>query len=132
MADYVTLAATARRLIRANGAPRTLVKAGAVPADSSKPWRGADDPRGDDAETATAYALAVNPSGAASLGLKSISEDLLKRTSAILVFEAPLSGITDLRTVDFVRDGDGESRVTFVETLRPAAVDLLHFVGVAR
>jgi hypothetical protein len=40
MANYVKLAATAKRLIELNGRTVTLVRKTRAPADAAKPWRG--------------------------------------------------------------------------------------------
>lgn len=42
MANYVRLAATAKRLIEKNGQNLTFTKNSEIPADPTKPWRGSD------------------------------------------------------------------------------------------
>jgi hypothetical protein len=62
MADYVRLAATAKRLVESNGRPVSFVRLQDAPADPDKPWRGAADPRTPPAATVAGAAVAVPPS----------------------------------------------------------------------
>lgn len=126
--DYVALAQTALELIKANGRQVTFRQLVDTPADSNKPWRGAADPTAG-GTTEAAWCVAVPPSSANQLGMSTTDNDLVKRSEQILIV-AP--GLNDLADFEEVIDGTVTYRITGVETLRPADVTLLYFVGVAQ
>lgn len=126
----VEQASLARRLIVSRGRMVTFIKLDTTPADNSMPWRGATDPRANPSETATVPAVFVPPSGAARLGFSTFSEELLKRSNQIAVCAA---GSYDLETFDEVIDTDTTRwKVIFTETLQPATVRIIYFVGLSQ
>lgn len=133
MIDYVEIANIAKTLIDENGREVTIVRFDQSPGDPTKPWRGPADPRATPDATATVKGVFVPPSGAAKLGLSTVDQDLMKRTSEILIV-APGADAPpfDLATANEIIDDGVNKRITFVETLRPNVVTLLYFVGVER
>jgi hypothetical protein len=130
--DYTKSLATAKRLIRNAGRQVTFLKVSGDSSDPAKPWLGASDPRGAPDATATVSCVAVQPGSTKSLGFSIENEDLLARTSQVLVCEPGEDDPENLHTYTLVQDGGHDHKITFVERLRPANLTLLYFVGVAR
>jgi hypothetical protein len=133
MVDYVSLAATAKRLITANGREVTFVRFNRTAADAAKPWKGAADPRTDPDASETLDAVFVEPSSAVRLGISTVNSELVKRSTQILIAAPGSDFAEDLSTFEEVIDSDGVKwRITTSEKLKPAEVTLLYFIGVAR
>jgi hypothetical protein len=131
--DYSAIADTAKRLVTDAGRAVTFVRLGSTPADASKPWRSAADPRGTPEAELELTAVFVNPWSTKDLGFGSISEDLMKRSKQVLVLAPGSAEQTPLNTFHTVLDTDGvEWKIEGVETLKPAGVALLYYVGVSR
>ena len=131
--DYNAMAAVAEQLIDENGREITIFRFDQTFTDSAKPWKGPTDPRGTPDETATLNAVFVPISGAASLGMKTLDQDLLKRTEQVCLIAPGVTSVPfDLATANEIIDGGVNSKVTFVETLKPGDTVLLYYVGVSR
>lgn len=130
--DYNRMAATARRLIDGAGRTINVRKLATAPTDAAKPWRGQADPVAPLAAGPTPLrAVAVPPSSLSQLGMSTESPDLVQRSRLIFIAAPPEAGPDDLSGYDEVVDSDGDiHRITALETLRPAEVTLLFFIGV--
>lgn len=128
MVDYVRLAATATRLVEANGRAMSFVRLDEIPTDLDEPWRGATLARAPAAETVSGSAVAVPPSSLVALGRKTTDEDFVKRSEQILIAVAD----SDIEGFDEVLDEEVRWRITGVEKLKPGSTTLLYFVGVVR
>lgn len=123
MADFSRLAATAQRLIAANGRPITVVKFGSTPADDAKPWRGRREYH--EAEV----------TGAGAFVPESMAEDAadaVRRRSDFVLFAAENDGGHDLRTFDAIEDGDLTWKIIKVTLVAPAATRIIYEFEVAR
>lgn len=136
MVDFVRLAATAQRLIEANGRSFDLLKSNRDPASASEPWRGPDlsaEPaagEGGDAQTVTG---AFVPLGS-GLGLIATDGDeaLVRQIEqVVLVASTSLADGTALETYDLVRDDSKVWKIVVVQELRPASQSLMYAVGLA-
>lgn len=124
--NYDRIAQTAQRLVAKNGRSITLVKLNATSADPDKPWRGAEDPRGDDAEELVVPAVFVGPT---ALGFAATSQDLFKGCSQICI----VATTADLIGFNEVLDADGKRwKIAHIEKLKPAQTTLLYYIGVKR
>lgn len=124
MPNYVKLAETAVRLVRGAGRQVTFVR-DSHETVAGKPWEVEEE---DPVETPL-YAASVEVGYATKLGLIVEDDDLLKKLKKVYVVE-PTTEV--LESYDRVADEDGDWKIGFVSTLRPAEVTLLHFVGVLR
>lgn len=132
MPDYTALAKTAKRLVDAAGRQVTFVQYNQAPSDSAKPWLGPSDPRETPEQSHLLKAVAVDVGTALRLGMATISEDLLRRTSQFFIVAPGPDFAGDLRAVHEVVDEATRWSVVNVQTLRPADVTLLHYVAVGR
>tara|TARA_R110000772_G_scaffold267648_1_gene392128 strand:- start:103 stop:489 length:387 start_codon:yes stop_codon:yes gene_type:complete len=128
MVDYVKLAATATRLVEANGRDLSFVQLLETPTDVAEPWRGNATPR--EASTIVlGSGVAVPPSSASTLGIHVADDHFLKRADQILICVAE----EDIENFDEVIDeGSTVWKITGVEKLRPSTTTILYFVGVKR
>lgn len=130
--DYTELATEAQTLVAGTGRSVTFVQLDRDPADPSKPWRGASDPRATPESTVAGSAVFVEPSSATALGMSTeIVDSLVKRSEAIMIVALGPTVTADLQDYDEVIDGSKTWRIEGVEKLQPADVVLLYFVGVA-
>ena len=132
--DFTKVAATAERLIAANGREVTIIKFDTSSADPTKPWKGATDPRTNLDGEVTTDACFVQPSSMVSLGMSTSDSDLVKRSTKIMLVAPGTNTITDdLAKFNEVIDFDNTRwKITAVETLQPAEDVLLYYIGVAR
>ena len=147
MADFVKAAATAKRLIEANGRSVTFFKLNRTAADPTKPWRGptldADPTSALEGSKVTAKAAFVPASGSG------FGRDARDRTTAAqrqeggaggtlvrdikqiaLVAASSMPSGTDLELFDAMRDGDRVWKIQFANILAPATTDIIWEVGV--
>lgn len=130
--DYARAADRAQALLERAGALVTFERLETAEPDPEKPWDGPENPRSPAAKSVSLPTVAVPPSSASQLGMRTVDEELLRRTSQILIVAPGAAETADLATFqEVVRDGK-RSRINFVETLRPAAQTVLYFVGVKR
>ncbi len=126
MADFVALAATAERLIEANGRSVTVTKQGATAADPNKPWRTTPTPV---AGSVTGLAVFVAPS---SLGYVVENVDNVKRAEQVALFAANNDGGSTLEDFDVIIDGGTTWKILRAEVLQPASTRLLYMFEVSR
>ena len=144
MVDYASLLATAQRLITANGRSVTFISFAETVQDPAKPWLGPRDPRAaassfsddfsSDFETGILVSLIndavfVEPGDLEHLGHSLITEDLIKRSTKIMLVSP---GALDLSIYEEVIDGSERWKITGQEFLKPGDTQVLAFVGVAR
>lgn len=130
MVDYAKLQQTAIRLVEENGREVTFIEHSEVLPDPNKPWEGEADPRATPNSTSAQFAVFVDPASASRLGLSTSQPDLIKRSEQIMIV-AP--GSEDLLKFQEVLDSDGTYwKILFLETLRPADLTLVSYVGVRR
>lgn len=133
--DYTAIRATINDIFNTSVVPGreiTLVKLDTTPDDPGDPGAGAADPRATPDESAALQAAFVPPSSASQLGMRTMDDDLLKRTEEIAIVQPGPDATFDLSEADEVIDGSLRRRVSFVEKLQPGSVVLLYFVGMAR
>lgn len=132
MVDYTKLAATAKRLIEANGRTITLYRRDRTPANASEPWRG---PSSTPAETIAVVGVVVPPRGT---GLSSIIRDLegslvkaFDEVALIATDSVVAAGSTaaDVRGCDSVSDGSRAWKIEVVEELAPGGTSLIFALG---
>lgn len=126
MADFVKLAATAERLINANGRTVTVVQQGNTPADVDKPWRSA---------TTTARASVSGKAvfvSSSDLGYVVNNPDNVKRAEQVALFSANDDGGRSLEDFDLIVDGSVNWKITHAEVLAPADTRIMYLFEVNR
>lgn len=128
MVDFTALAATAKRLVEANGRSVTLYRQSRTPAAAGQPWRGPDLTSPDDTEAVT---MAFVPASGAGLGKMLVDRDgnLVRALDQVGLLAATSAGTFVVEEGDAVVDGSTVWRVVVVETLRPASTALLYVLG---
>lgn len=116
MVNYASLAATAQRLIEANGRDVTLVKLSEVPADAAKPWRGTTDAPTE--VTAKAVMRGYTK--------EEVDGDLIRRgDQEAIIAELSVPG-QEIEEFELLRDDeDQEWRIMNVEKVRPGPLTLV-------
>lgn len=127
--DYTGLVTTASELISEFGRTVTFRRIDQAAGNAAKPWEGPSDPAVNPANTADVAAVFVPPSSAKSLGMSTVTEDMLATVSEIAIVEV---ASFDLATANEIQDNGQRKAISFVETLRPADTTLLYYVGVKR
>jgi hypothetical protein len=130
MVDYVKVAATAKRLIEANGRQVTFNRLTQTPGDPAKPWNGNTGAL----TPLDLYGVFVPPNqvrifGLSALGLASDIRELVEVSEQIGIIYPEGN---DLRDYESITDGSPRWTVTGVQQLRPAETYLLAYVGVRR
>lgn len=127
MVNFVSLAATAKRLIEANGRSVTLVQKSTTPGDASMPWRGPDEDATPPTETAV-IGVFLSATSETELGemLALIDAGLVQRGNKFLMVAADSLGTLDIKAQASVVDGSQVWKVQEVATLQPGATPLLH------
>lgn len=126
MVDYVKLAATAERLIEANGRSVTVTQQGQTPTDPTKPWRGQSTPVRD---SVVGIAVVVDP---ATMGYEVQNVDNVKRADMLVLFAANNDGGKSLENFDTITDGSIVWKILRTQVLKPGATRLLYIFEVAR
>ncbi|AAT69472.1 gp76 [Alphaproteobacteria phage PhiJL001] len=118
--------------VDAKGRSVTFVQLDTTASDSTKPWRGDTAPRSPAADEEVLSAVFV-PATGGGLGLKWVSDQLLKRAEQVALV-APGSAFTkQLENFDEILESDGSRwRIEMVEILQPADVRILYAIGVKR
>lgn len=128
MVDFVKVAATAKRLVEANGRSVTLYKDSRTPADSAKPWRGPDDSSTEESDTV--IAAFVPPRGTFLSGFfRDNDSNLVRDLNQIALVAASSASGKDLTKYDSLLDGDRTWKIRLVERLRPGGTDILWVLG---
>jgi len=128
VANFTKLAATAKRLIDANGRTVTITKQGSVPANSNQPWRGQNSTIAGSV-TGTAVFVSTEPG---SLGIQWLNPDNTKRGDQVAFFAANNDGGKELETYDTITDGDKVWKIVRAQLLAPADTRLIYIFEVAR
>lgn len=125
MANYLTNAATAKRLIDGAGKDVRLIALDYDVDDPTKPWLGPSDPRATPAKTLNVKAAFV-PLAGNRLGLSKQTMDLIKRADATCL----IGSQEDLRAYqELIMLSNGERfKITHVEELMPGDVRILSFL----
>ncbi|WP_143023462.1 hypothetical protein [Nitrosomonas ureae] len=131
MMDYAARLAKVKARIRAKGRQITLSTLDPDSAIEGKPWRSATNPR-DPENTIRTTISAVNIplSSASSLGIRSETIELYKNTKSVFIAEPGEDTPEDFDQYHVVIDGDQESKISFIEKLKPADTTLLYYIGV--
>ena len=132
MADFVKLAATAKRLVEKNGREVQLVKRNRTSSDPAQPWRGNDGALSvaQGAASLTAIGCFVPASGS---GLGRLVQDVTGRL--VTAFEqvgliaSDSVADADLSGFDYVVDGAVQWKIEARGELRPANKSLLWVMG---
>jgi hypothetical protein len=127
VADFVGLAATAKRLIDANGRTITVVKFGSVPQDSDKPWRGRRE-----YHEAEVQGKAVFVPRTLNLASRTEDQDGVDRQMDYFYFAANNDGGFELETFDAIVDGARTWKIASVELIAPADTRVLYQIEVQR
>lgn len=139
MANFTRAAATARRLIEANGRLVQLFKYNRTPDDTAKPWRGQSSTPHPSKEggqiPATVAFLPASGSGMGKLiqdngGSLAVAFDQV----GLLASDSIPSPYTpeDVEQADAVRDGDDVWKIVTRGHLRPATKSILFVLGLKR
>jgi hypothetical protein len=121
VANFTKLAATALRLINANGRTVTIVHQGNTPTDPTKPWRGED----------TTVRASVTGTGVFT-SLEALNPDNTKREGQMLLFAASADESNDLEEFDQVVDGARYWKIVRAEVIGPADTRVLYKFEVSR
>lgn len=130
MANFTKLAATAKRLIEANGRQTTIRRVNRTPSDAQQPWRASEDPRVG-ADSVSVIACFVDPTSASKMGFLVEDDELVSRLSQVALVAAT-STTADLATYDEVLDGSQSYRIDSVDVLKPASTKMLYVLKLAR
>lgn len=133
VALHTNLAAVGRSLIDTNGRDITVIKLGQTPADSSKPWRGATNPRATPEASITLKGTFVELGDATRLGIIAEGSDILKRISKV-VMALPTTETSDLEEFDEILDTEDSKRygIEQVQRLKPGTVTMLYYFMLRR
>jgi hypothetical protein len=127
VADFEALAATAKRLVDANGRQVTLIKHGKNPQSGDQPWRGeATYPE------AQVSGIAAFVTSTLLLTWKIRTESNVKSGASYALFPAVDDEGHQLEYFDELRDGSTVWRIASVEVLGPADTRLLYLIEVVR
>lgn len=131
MVDYVKLAATATRLIRANGTTVTLNALSTAAADPTKPWRGPVDQRAPFAGSVQLKAVRMGTSKTqlGSLGTLIKKDDIPDSVTELWLVEP---GTVDLSDYDELVVGGVTEQLQLAVKVKPADVVLLWVLGTSK
>lgn len=139
MVNYVKLAATAQRLIEANGRDVTLYKKELTPAAAAKPWRGVPASTAPES-TMGPIKIAFVPVGGSGLGYllqdengqvsKEITQEGLMAADSITALSPPPTEL-DPKLYSTVVDGSRAFRIVKIGELKPGDTSLIFVVGLA-
>jgi hypothetical protein len=120
--DYAEVAANALEVVQEFGTTIAVCKLNTTPADSSKPWRGAADPRAPYADSQTVNAVNVPVSGIGKL----VNKKNIPDNAQDFWIVAPGLSTPDLSDYDEIVYNGTTSRFVAVTVLKPAAAILLY------
>lgn len=132
MVDQVKLAATAERLIEANGRSATFRKRDRTPENASQPWRGPDKvPTAPDGASVTAIACFVPAGNTSFLGEgRLVAADLSDRFDQVcLVAHDSLPTGTRLEDFSTVEDDSRAWKIARAELLQPGGTRMIYALG---
>jgi len=129
VADFVKLAATAKRLIEKNGRTVSLYKRSTTPANTLQPWRGttALDATGDPLDVIAC----VVPAAGSGFGRRRIVDGELAEAfeQVALVAASSVPDGADLERFSTMVDGKRAWKIDAVDKLQPADVPLVFVLG---
>ena len=144
MVDYVRLAATAKRLIEANGREVTLYRRQRTPSDSTKAWRGASRTTPPEASMGPVKVAFVPAGGSGSgevflgflLAQEGEQETKVIRQVGLLAVDSvaalsPPPAELDPGRYDHLVDGERPISIARVAELRPGDVALIYVLGLS-
>ena len=128
--DHARLAATAKRLVDANGRPLTLVQLNRGPDNPVREWEGAASTRGTPTATLDAIGCFVVPDTNLRLGRSDRIKDLIARSDRLVY----VASTTDLSNFNELIDSADSQRYTILsaEVLHPGSVIMLWWLFVKR
>lgn len=133
MVDYVAVAATAKRLIEANGRQVTFYAADQTDSDPTKPWLGPATVKS--GAGTSLYGVFVPPNTVRQFGLTALGRgtdfDNLFRVSEQIGIVFPEGGL-DVRQFSIVEDGGIDWKIIGIQELKPGDLNVLAFVGLRR
>lgn len=127
MVNYERLAATAQRLIEANGRTVTLFKKDRAPANPSQPWRGP----GEEPEGTLSPVAAIVPVRGTGLGKMTKDEKggLSRNADMVaLIASSSVAGV-DLAEYDSLLDREQLFKIVEREELNPGSTSLIFSLG---
>ncbi len=136
MVDYVRLAATAQRLVEANGRSVTAYKTNRTPDNPAEPWRGTSSTpsTGAGGDSAPLIIAFVPPRGT---GLGKLLEradgtllDTIEQVGLLAADTVPAGD--DIESFDQVLDGSTLYKIEQRETLKPGDTAVLHVLGLSK
>lgn len=130
MVDYVSLAATSKRLVEANGRLITFIRDNETPDDPAKPWEGST---GADT-TVILSGVFVPPNTVRQFGLTALGQgtdyqELITKSEQIVITYPETE---DIREFTHILDDSVRWGIIGIQVLKPGATQLLAFVGVRR
>ncbi len=130
MVDYTKLAATAKRLIEANGRTVTLYDASSTDADGAKPWSAPVPSSPDDTDSVIACFV---PVGGAGLGymLRDAATQLNQVINQECLIATTSLNVDDLRGADSISDGSRAWKIVTRQELAPGGTSLLWVFGLS-
>ena len=138
MVDFVKLAATAERLVEANGRDAVLFKKDRTPANVAEPWRGPDLTAPDPAAGIGPVKVAFVPPSGSGFGklLFDADESLRVKIEQVGLLAAksvtdltPAATAADVEAADTLRDGTTIYKILSVGHLKPGDTSLLFVLG---
>ena len=140
MVNFAKLAATAKRLVEANGRAVDLFRVNRTPDDPARPWRGVSGsptaPEG--GYIATGLLMAFVPPTGGGFG-KLLQDDDGELDVAfdqigLLASDSLPAGVTpeDVEQADAIRDGNDIWKIVLRSHLRPASRSILFTMGLKR
>ncbi len=139
MVNFVKAAATAKRLVEANGRSVTLFRSNRTPANASQPWRGVSgSPTAPEGGISADVTMAFVPATGGGFG--KMIKDLGGQISVafdqvgLLATDSLPTGVSasDVEGMDSIRDGSGIWKIVTRGHLRPADRSLLFVLGLKR
>lgn len=136
MADFTRAAATAKRLVEANGRSVDLFKVNRTPADPTQPWRGVSGaptvPEGGITATAIVSFVPATGSGMGKL-VKDLTGSLVSAFDQVgLLASSSLPAGVNAEDFDSIRDGDDLWKIVQRGHLKPASTSVLYVLGLKR
>ncbi len=135
MVNFTKLAATAKRLVEANGRSVSLIKDNRDPDNAAEPWRGTSTaPVGGqqgDTQAATAAFVPASGSGLGRLVQDATGQLATAFEQVCFVAADSVAGV-DLEPFDRVVDGAVSWKIVARGRLQPASTPLLWILGLKR
>lgn len=120
MVNYVKSAATAKRLIEANGQDVSLYRKSEAVADATKPWRG-PTPSTSNVLVATVKGVVVDMSD------KDVDGSLIRRSDRkLMIANDSLPTTVTTEDIDFIRIAGEDYKVVSSNPLQPGPIMILY------